>query len=86
MAAITPARHERRLQAIQQKTHQERQQLLEQISRLLEKPMMLLSFAWLVIIVLDLMGYNPRVLDTLTWILWGIFLVHFLLEFIIAPP
>lgn len=63
----------------------EREELLEQISDLLERPMLLLSVAWLALVVVDLAGYGRPWLETASWVLWGAFLLHFLLEFVIAP-
>lgn len=64
---------------------QERRELLEQISDLLEKPMLLLSIAWLLLVIVDLAGYSRPWMETLSWWLWAVFVLHFALEFIIAP-
>lgn len=63
----------------------ERRELLEQISDLLERPMLLLSLAWLVLVVADLAGYSRPWMEPLNWVLWGAFVLQFLLEFAIAP-
>ena len=63
----------------------EREELLEQISDLLERPLLLLSLAWLALVVVDLAGYNRPWLETASWAIWGVFVLHFLLEFVIAP-
>lgn len=47
--------------------------------------MFLLSLAWLVLVVLDLTGYRARWLELANWIIWGVFVLHFVLEFAIAP-
>jgi voltage-gated potassium channel len=65
--------------------HTERQELLEQIRDLLDRPMIVLSLVWLVLVVLDLAGYGSRFLEILSYVLWAVFVLHFLLEFVIAP-
>ena len=63
----------------------ERQQLLDQISDALDKPMIALAFVWLGLVVLELAGVTARLLDLLNYIIWGIFVFHFGLEYVIAP-
>ena len=65
--------------------HAEREALLEQVSDLLERPLLVLSFLWLLLVVVDLAGYRHPWLEILSWGIWGIFVFHFLLEFTIAP-
>lgn len=63
----------------------ERLQLLQQIEEGLERPMTVLAFAWLVLVVVDLsVGLSPF-LDKLNIAIWVLFALHFLLEFTIAP-
>lgn len=63
----------------------ERWALLEQISDMLERPMLFLSLAWLGVVLLDLFGYRHPVLEIANWVIWGAFVLHFALEFVIAP-
>ncbi len=63
----------------------ERQQLLEQISDGLDKPMIVLAFVWLGLVLIEFLGYRGPLLDALNYVIWGIFVVHFLLEFVLAP-
>ncbi len=63
----------------------ERFQLLRQIEEALERPMTLLAFVWLVLIVVELTAGLSPVLETLNLAIWALFVLHFLLEFIIAP-
>lgn len=63
----------------------ERFQLLRQIGEALERPMTLLAFVWLVLIVVELTAGLSPVLETLSVAIWALFVLHFLLEFIIAP-
>ena len=64
---------------------QERQQLLEQISDGLDRPMIVLAFVWLGLVIAELVGYRGALLDTLNYAIWGIFVVHFLFELVLAP-
>ncbi len=63
----------------------QRQELLEQVSDLLDGPMIALSLAWLVLVVVDLAGYQSRFLEVLSQGIWAAFVFHFLLELVIAP-
>lgn len=65
--------------------HDERQQLLEQISDGLDKPMIVLAFVWLGLVILEFVGYRGALLDTLNYVIWGIFVFHFVFEFMLAP-
>ena len=63
----------------------ERQQLLDQISDALDKPMIALAFVWLGLVVIEFVGVTSPLLDLLNTVIWGIFVFHFGLEFVIAP-
>ena len=64
---------------------EERDTLLEQLSRLLDGPMTVLAFAWLVLVILELtVGLSPF-LSTVNDVIWGLFVVQFALELSIAP-
>jgi voltage-gated potassium channel len=59
--------------------------LLQQINALVEIPMLVLSLAWLALIIIDLTrGLGPG-LSTLNYVIWGLFALHFLLGLVIAP-
>ena len=65
---------------------QERETLLENIHGTLDGVMILLSAAWIALLVAELAGGGlPASLDAAVWVIWGIFVLHFLLEFAIAP-
>lgn len=70
---------------LKHEVQEERQQLLEQISSALDRPMIGLAFAWLCLVVVDFVGYRSPLLDRLNTVIWAIFVLHFLLEFAIAP-
>jgi len=78
--SATPPSHAERAQL-----HQARWELLEHLQALLARPMILLSFLWLGLIILGFTrGLSPR-LSTLSYAIWGVFVLDFLLEFTIAP-
>jgi hypothetical protein len=63
----------------------QRRSLLRRISRLLDLPMTILSFVWLGLLIVEFTrGLDPA-LGTLSVGLWALFIVHFALEFWIAP-
>ncbi len=64
---------------------QEREQLLDQISNALDKPMIGLAFVWLGLVIIEFVGYRSPLLDILNNGIWAIFVAHFLLELVIAP-
>ena len=64
---------------------QERWELLEQIDAITDKPMIVLSFVWLGLLVLDLTAGLNRPLEMLSYAIWAIFVLDFILELIIAP-
>jgi voltage-gated potassium channel len=75
---VQPGKDDRRLR-------RERWALLASIIRLTEQPMIVLSFAWVVLVVVDLArGLTTPLLMT-TNIIWVIFIVDFLIKLIIAP-
>jgi voltage-gated potassium channel len=58
---------------------------MERVDELLHAPMIALSFFWIGLLVLDLtMGLNTF-LTWLMYLIWAIFALDFLLEFLIAP-
>lgn len=64
----------------------ERESLLEQIDASLDGVMVLLSAAWIGLLVVEFAGAGlPRSLEVAVWVIWAIFILDFLLEFTIAP-
>jgi voltage-gated potassium channel len=63
----------------------ERRELLARISNGLETPMIVLGFAWLVLVVLELTSGLPPFLEQSGYVIWALFVIHFLLEFALAP-
>ncbi|HVS31097.1 MAG TPA: ion transporter [Thermoanaerobaculia bacterium] len=63
----------------------ERTRLLVQIERLLEKPMIVLSFIWLVLVVVELTRGVTRTGEIAAMAIWVVFLSDFAVKLIIAP-
>ena len=63
----------------------ERWRLLLRLERWLETPMVLLGFAWLALLVVELTrGLGPRLERASLWI-WAVFVFDFLLRLVLAP-
>jgi voltage-gated potassium channel len=68
-----------------ERSQQERVDLLQQIHEIFDFPLLILSIVWLVLIAVDFVyGLSPT-LQTASVVIWGIFIVDFLVEFYIAP-
>jgi voltage-gated potassium channel len=68
-----------------ERSQQERVDLLQQIHEIFDFPLLILSIVWLVLIAVDFVyGLSPT-LQTASVVIWGIFIVDFIVEFYIAP-
>lgn len=73
------------LQPPEQSLSQARGEVLQQLEDWLDTPMLVLSFAWLALFIVELTwGLNPF-LDAVSFTIWIIFIFDFLLEFALAP-
>lgn len=63
----------------------ERHRLLRQTAAALDRPMTALAFVWLGLVVLDLTRGLSGWLDSLNTSIWGLFVAHFAVEFLLAP-
>jgi voltage-gated potassium channel len=63
----------------------ERTELLSQINDLFDFPLTLLSLLWLVLIIVDFVYGLSSSLQKLSLVIWGIFIVDFLIELYISP-
>jgi voltage-gated potassium channel len=63
----------------------ERYKLLRSVEKLLEVPMIFLGFVWLVLLVVELVWGLPLGLQYLSLVIWGLFIIDFLLKFMLAP-
>lgn len=67
------------------KNKNEREKLLESVERILEGPMILLGFVWLVLLVFELVWGINKILEYISIGIWGIFIIDFLIKFSLAP-
>jgi voltage-gated potassium channel len=65
--------------------HAERWKLLRTVDRMLDGPLIVLSFVWLGILVIELAGGSDSRLDVLFYAIWATFIVEVVLEVVIAP-
>lgn len=64
---------------------QEREEILYQINETIDKPLIFLSIVWLILIIIDLSYGLPPFLQTLSSIIWALFITDFIIELYIAP-
>jgi voltage-gated potassium channel len=70
---------------VRRETDRQRRHLLHRISRMLDRPMTVLSVIWLLLLVVDMtQGLSPF-LERVNLTIWGAFIVQFALELAIAP-
>ena len=63
----------------------QRWQLLAQITALTEKPLIALAMIWLVLVIVDITVGLSTPLLWVNYVIWGIFIVDFVMRLIIAP-
>lgn len=64
---------------------QERWQVLADLEDWLERPMLILSFIWLSLVLVELIWTTSGVFELLGTIIWIIFILEFVLRFALAP-
>lgn len=69
----------------QEEFSQNRYELLQQLEDFLDLPLAILGFAWLALLVADLVWGLTSALETLLVTIWIIFVADFLLELLLAP-
>lgn len=62
-----------------------RRETLEQLEAWLETPMQVLSFLWLLLVLLELTQDVPAFVTTIGTVIWVVFIAEFVLRFILAP-
>lgn len=63
----------------------ERYKLAARIGRALRLPMTILAFVWLVLLVIDFTrGLSPTA-RMINWIIWSLFVLQFVIEFLVTP-
>lgn len=63
----------------------ERKRLLRSVENVLEAPMIFLGFIWLILLVVELIWGRNKVLGYMSYTIWGIFIIDFLIKFSLAP-
>jgi voltage-gated potassium channel len=63
----------------------ERGEVLQQVEEILELPVLILGFIWLVLLVIEFIWGLGPILEALFFIIWGIFIIDFALRFTLAP-
>ena len=66
-------------------TARERKQLLTRIENLLDGPLIVLGFIWLVLIIVELLFDPNPIIETISYVIWIIFILDFLLKLFLAP-
>lgn len=64
---------------------QERWQVLTQMEDWLERPMLILSFVWLSLVLIELIWTTSGVFELLGTMIWIVFILEFVLRFALAP-
>jgi voltage-gated potassium channel len=64
---------------------EERWQVLAQMEEWVETPMVVLSFVWLMLVLVELIWTTSGVFELLGTIIWIIFIAEFILRFVLAP-
>lgn len=64
---------------------QEREGLLEQVEAILETPLIVLGFAWLALLIVDLVWGLPPLLAGLMTVIWIVFILDFAVRLLLAP-
>jgi len=70
---------------MKQQLASERNKLLNSVEKLLESPMILLGFVWLVLLVIELVWGLSKMLEYLSLAIWAAFILDFLIKFLLAP-
>lgn len=65
--------------------HEERLGALDQLDRWLRTPMLVLSFVWLMLVLVELGWGGSRLLDVFGTAIWAVFVAEFALRFTLAP-
>lgn len=64
---------------------EERREILTQLEDWFEVPMLVLGFAWLILFIVEVIWGLSRFLQTVSTLIWAIFIVDFMTRFALAP-
>lgn len=65
--------------------YRQRKKLLFNIQSLIEGPMVFLGFAWLILLIIELIWGLPPILDYISLAIWVVFIIDFSIRFVLAP-
>ena len=68
-----------------EREQEERWQVLAQLEEWLETPMILLSFVWFLLVVVELTWTTSGIFELLGTMIWIVFIAEFALRFVLAP-
>ncbi len=63
----------------------EREGILSQLEDWLETPMIILSLIWLGLFIIEILWSLNPILETIGFLIWGVFILDFALKFFLAP-
>ena len=63
----------------------ERREILQTLESWLETPLLLLGFVWLALLIAEFVWGESPLLNGLSNVIWGIFIIDFAVKFILAP-
>ena len=63
----------------------ERNELLQRLEDWLETPMLVLAFAWLALLIVELVWGESAWFEIIGTIIWIVFILNFVVEFVLAP-
>jgi voltage-gated potassium channel len=70
---------------VEKPVEEERWELLSNLDRLLDRPLMVLGIVWLALIIADFASGHDPTLEALTYAIWALFIFDYALELLIAP-
>jgi voltage-gated potassium channel len=70
---------------IKRRINTERHRLLRRIHSAAERPLAMLGFIWLALILIQLIYGYDSLINVLTWSIWVIFLIDTIIRFVLAP-
>lgn len=68
-----------------EKEQSERNQLLKRFESIFEVPMIVLGFVWLALLIIELVYTTSPLLETFGLLIWGIFILDFIIKLVLAP-
>lgn len=73
------------MESTEQEIARERETLLARVHDWLERPLLVLAFAWLAIFVAEIVWGTGPLLTALGYVIWAVFIVEFVVGFSLAP-